>query len=594
MPNLEPPVGHNDSADARKDSADARKAEKLSSRRSFLKATGVAAAGFVAGGAAGGVAGAYIGSAGREAEPPVDPLKGPGFEHLVVVMYENRSFDNILGWLYTPETVPAGQRFDGLAMGRYSNLAADGTSIEAHVYYGPTDTIMSQPNPDPGEQYPHVNTQLFGTVDPASNADLVKGPVQAPFNAPPSGQKADNSGFVRDYEINFTGLSKGVPPTPDQTRVAMGGFSPGMLPVFSTLAREFAVFDAWFCAVPSQTFCNRSFFHASTSHGYVTNMNYGGYEKWLNAPATPTIFNRLEEAGIPWRVYYDEQQVVSLTGVLHAPSLQKYWKSNFRTMKQFYLDVQSGDLPAYSFVEPRMIFNHNDMHPPYGALATGDVDGVDLTNSALSDVRAGEVLLHEIYSAIRTSATPGRSKADNTLLLVTFDEHGGTYDHVSPPNATPPDSGVRGEMGFTFDRLGCRVPAIAISAYTKAGTVINDQMHHGSVIRTLTALHGLQSLTDRDDEANDLSNVVNLGTPRVASDWPQTQPQYVPPNSEESPPVESKERAHPLSSPASGFLGLLIARFGKPGDPVPATYGEAVDALADYGTGLFGTLDRVD
>ncbi len=584
MPTNEPPEGT-------RDSPIAPEPKKHATRRSFLKASGIAAAGFAAGGIAGGVAGAYISASSNDAEPPAEPLKTKGFDHIVVLMYENRSFDNILGWLYTPDTVPVGQRFDGLAMGRYSNLASDGTSIDAHVYVGATDTIMSQPNPDPGEQYPHVNTQLFGTINPPGNARLTRGSAKAPFNAPPAGRRADNSGFVRDYEINFTQLSGGTPPSPEQLRVAMGGFSPAMLPVFSTLAREFAVFDSWFSAVPSQTFCNRSFFHSSTSHGFVTNKNFGSFNKWLNAPATPTIFNRLEDAGIPWRVYYDEQQVTSLTGVLHAPALQQYWKSNFRTMTQFYLDVQSGNLPAYSFVEPRMIFNHNDMHPPYGTLSSGEVDGVDLFNSALSDVRAGEVLLHEIYSAIRNSATPRKSNAENTLLLVTFDEHGGTYDHVPPPNTTPPDSGAAGEMGFTFDRLGCRVPTIAISAYTKAGTIINDQMHHGSVIKTLSALHGLSPLTDRDDEANDLSKVVNLRKPRPKSDWPQTHPQYVPPNPEDSVKSDQQVRDRPLSSPASGLLGLLVAKFGKPGDPVPATYGDAVDTLIDHGTGLFGTVD---
>src|SRR6185503_19433607 len=94
----------------------------------------------------------------------------------------------------------------------------------------------------------------------------------------------------------------------------MGGFSPEQLPVLSTLAKEFAVFDAWFSAVPSQTYCNRSFFHASTSHGFVTNKQGGGYDKWLDAPKDPTIFNRLEEAGIPWKIYFDEIQFVSLTG----------------------------------------------------------------------------------------------------------------------------------------------------------------------------------------------------------------------------------------------------------------------------------------
>ncbi|MEV8133816.1 alkaline phosphatase family protein [Microbacterium aurantiacum] len=112
-------------------------------------------------------------------------------------------------------------------------------------------------------------------------------------------------------------------------------------------------------------------------------------------------------------------------------------------------------------------------------------------DSAVSDVRAGEKLVADIYDAVRTSATPGGSNAMNTLLLITFDEHGGTYDHVPPPAAIPPVADAEpGEMGFTFDRLGCRVPAIAVSAYTRAGTIVHDEMHHGAVIATLSACMG--------------------------------------------------------------------------------------------------------
>ena len=104
----------------------------------------------------------------------------------------------------------------------------------------------------------------------------------------------------------------------------------------------------------------------------------------------------------------------------------------------------------------------------------------------------------------------------NTMLLITFDEHGGTYDHVAPPPATPPHDDSLGEMGFGFDRLGCRVPAIAVSAYTRAGTIIHDEMHHAAVIATLSRLHGLKPLTRRDLGANNLFNAVNLDQPTAA------------------------------------------------------------------------------
>ena len=106
----------------------------------------------------------------------------------------------------------------------------------------------------------------------------------------------------------------------------MDGFSNEQLPVLSTLASGFAVYDHWHCAVPTQTFCNRSFFHASSSSGHVINEPYS---KWLTNYA-PTIFNRLEEANISWKIYFDPTQIISLTGLIHFPMLFPYWKTPIR------------------------------------------------------------------------------------------------------------------------------------------------------------------------------------------------------------------------------------------------------------------------
>ncbi len=565
------------------------------SRRDFLRIGGAAAAGAVVGGGVGAAVGGAIGygsglDQGLDTFVPLTPRQGAGFDHLVVLMGENRSFDNLLGYLYTSDDLPDGERFDGLAFGDYRNTAPDGTVVAAHVYDGPTDEIMSRPNPDPGEEFPHVNTQLFGTVDPASNAQLFVEDMKAPYNTPPSSADATMSGFLTDYRINFERLRKGTPPTADEARQIMGSFSPQMLPVLSTLAKNFAVYDNWFCAVPSQTFCNRSFFHASTSHGFVTNKHGGGYEKWLDAPATPTIFNRLEDAGISWRIYFDELQLVSFTGVLHAPVLEQYWRTErFATMSDFYEDVRLGTLPAYAFIEPRMTYNHNDFHPPFGKLKEEVVDGRPVIDSAVSDVRAGEALVHEVYEAIKRSDSKTGSNALNTMLVITFDEHGGTYDHVPPPPATPPHERSEGEMGFGFDRLGCRVPAIVVSAYTRAGTIVHDEMHHAAVIATLSRLHGLEPLTRRDLGANDLFNAVNLETPRQPVTWPSTMPQYIPPNPQtEAPHPAHSHKDKPLSPPARGLLGLLLAKYGTPDEEEPSTYADAYELLHRYGEGLFG------
>jgi phospholipase C len=575
-------------------------------RRSVLRGAGLAAAGVVGGGIAGGLAGGAIGAglgaaSAREKEHRairdelgwLPPRHKPGFDHLIVVMFENRSFDNLLGYLYDEKNLPKGATFEGLAFGEHG--CADpltGGRLAAHPYQGPTDHIMSQPAPDPGEEYPHVNTQLFGTVDPASNAGAPFWKMTAPFNAPADQSRPSMDGFVTDYINTFRTDHDGRTPGPDEYGVVMGSFTPDMLPVLSTLARDFAVYDNWHCAVPSQTFCNRSFFHASTSHGYVTNRG-GGFRKWF-APdtETPTIFNRLEEAGRSWCVYFDDRQLISLTGFIHATVLEPYWKTNFRTMTQFYDDVASGNLPDYAFVEPRMVYDHNDMHPPVGPMTRADVDGELIVGGAISDVRAGERLLHDLYQAVRSSSSPTGSNAMNTMLLVTFDEHGGTYDHVPPPTATPPRGdrpAGHTEMDFGFDRLGVRVPAIAISAYTAKGSIINEQMHHGSVIATLCDKYGLDPLTARDDGAPTIQNAVNLGSPRQPATWPQTQSPYLPPNPESADPVPGGDDDRPLSPPGIGLVGMLIAHYGGDESRVPHTYREAFNEIDKHGRGLFGS-----
>ncbi|WP_299134635.1 alkaline phosphatase family protein, partial [uncultured Amaricoccus sp.] len=258
------------------------------SRRNFLKLSAIAAAG------------AATPVAAAETPPTLPTPAAPGFDHLVVLMFENRSFDNLLGHLYEPGTVPDGQSFNGLAGGAFANPSPGGP-VAAHVYDGATDWIMRSPTPDPGEEFPHVNTQIFGTVDPPGNARVEFKKMHAPFNAPPGRTRATMDGFVADYINNF-GATQGREPRSEEYAVVMGGFSPEMLPVTSALARGFAVYDAWFCGVPSQTFCNRSFFASSQSSGNVTNGGGpDGYRKWEKNEG-PTIFNRLEEAGLSWAV----------------------------------------------------------------------------------------------------------------------------------------------------------------------------------------------------------------------------------------------------------------------------------------------------
>jgi len=553
-------------------------------RREFLKASAAAAGASLLGGC--------LTDTYTPAEPGARAI--PQFDHLVVVMFENRSLDNMLGYLYEPGQVPRNQTFNGLAGPTVHRNPVPGyiddghTFVDARVSPG-TDRDMSNPNPDPGEPYQHVNTQLYTTVDPPENQFRLSADMVAPFNAPPQGAPVTMTGFVQDYCNNFVANKKRVP-TFDEYRVIMDSFGSESLPVISTLARGFAVYDAWHCAVPSQTFCNRSFFNASSSSGFVVNEPY---TKWLTQNFAPTIFNRLQDAGIAWKVYFDPTQLISLTGLIHAPALFPYWKTHFASMDQFYSDVASGNLPAYAFVEPRMLFNHNDYHPP---VPTFVVDKIPI--GEWSDVRAGDLLLHQIYSAVRaspvpagTGTTPG-SNALNTLLLVTFDEHGGTFDHVAPgPAVTPDNPQVPGDKGFLFDRLGVRVPTIAISAHTQANTVINRPLNHAAVIRTLCLKHGLPHLTERDRNAPTIEDAFNLADTRLPHTWPVTTPRPVPPGALVTDALNPELARRPLNDLEHHIVGIALARFtgAEPAqEAIPKTVGEAYAALAPITKGAFG------
>ncbi len=480
--------------------------------------------------------------------PPPD--RSNATDHVVVIMFENRSFDNLLGRLYEPGEVAS---FEGVTGRDLSNpvpeWALSGTGPELVPYGVAAD--MNSPTPDPGEEYQHVNTQLFGLIDPPGNRGVLADHMTAPYNAPASpGQPPSMDGFVADYISAFT-AEMGRPPAPGEYAQIMTGYSPAQLPVTSTLARGFATFDHWFCEVPSQTFPNRSFFHAATSSGLVVNMSPADSFPLHNT--AETIFERLESKGLTWRVYCDPPSHLSITGIIHAPRLLDRFGTNFFTTDRFLEDAAGGQLPTYSFIEPNLLYGHNDMHPAFDVL----FPGADLDPP--SAVLGGEALLAKIYDAVRSSSSPAGSNAYNTLLMVNFDEHGGNYDHIAPPPAPPPDpSAPAGQLGFAFDRSGVRVPAIAISAWIPERTVVNDEYRHTSVIRTIRERWQLGApLTARDAAARDLSPVMSLDSPRAPEDWPEVTPRPVPAFSQARVSLEARLKG---LSRAACFPALALAK----------------------------------
>lgn len=484
------------------------------------------------------------------------PDRSNAIDHVVVVMFENRSFDNLLGRLYQPGEVEC---FEGVAGKDLSNPIpgwAEDRADQKVVRYGAAKS-MDAPNPGPGEEYPHVNTQLFGIIDPPGNRGTPAGQMAAPYNAPAGpGQRPTMGGFVADYISAFT-AERGRQPAYAEYAQIMTGYTPGQMPVISALARGFATFDHWFCEVPSQTFANRSFFHAATASGYVVNSSPADSFPVHNTAGT--LFERLESKGLAWRVYCDPPSHISLTGLIHASRLRERFATHFVTTERFLQDAASGELPAYSFIEPNFLLGHNDMHPAFNALAPR------LGSGSPSSLLGGEALLAKIYDAIRSSTSPRGSNACNTLLMVCFDEHGGTYDHVPPPPAPPPDpSAPAGQMGFRFNRSGVRVPAIAISAWIPERTVVNDEYRNTSVIRTIRDRWSLAPLTARDAAARDIAPILSLDSPRAPEDWPEVIPRPVPLSGAPALPPDARPRALPKT-----ILAALLALGKELGLDVP-------------------------
>jgi phospholipase C len=450
-------------------------------------------------------------------------------KHVVVLMLENRSFDCMLGWLYHGEG-----KIDGLDGTQQNSWhRPDGTTTEYRVWSSEamTSEAACVPNPDPGEYYADITMQIQGMAD--QNTVNPGAPTM--------------NGFVDNYMRQKA--NAGDPPF--DPRAVMHYFTPDEIPAMKALAEAFAVSDKWHASAPNQTWPNRFFAHTGTAAGYVNNSpTHFPYQM-------ETVFNRLDSAGVSWRVYFHDMP--------QSSTLAKLWLDiplHFRLYEtEFAADAAAGNLPAYSFIEPRYFTDPirnlmpNDQHPPH-------------------NVSHGDALIASVYNAVR--AGPGWP---NTLLIVTYDEHGGCYDHVVPPAATPPDD--LHPDGVTFDRFGVRVPALIISPWVKPGSVLRPagetQFDHTSIIATLRKLHGFAPLTARDAAAPNLIDVLNgdgsnLGpaSVRVQESVPTAEAVAAsvarPPN-----PLQHALNGAAIQLPAAGVdIAAHIQRIAVGADPLPS------------------------
>lgn len=328
---------------------------------------------------------------------------------------------------------------------------------------------------DPPHEFEDIQLQLYGRATPTDPAPM--------------------SGFVES--------AAGAAPTPSDAALVMQYFLPEHLPVLTALAREYALINYWHSSLPGPTWPNRFFAHAATSGGLSASPGESDILAGFNFPAG-TLYERLEEAGKSWRIYHDGLPQVAGIDSLRTEFLNIFTE-NFREMSFFERDLGRGDLPEYVFIEPgydtgNRFTNGNSMHP-------------------LNDVRSGERLVKQVYESLRACRF-----WPETMLIVTFDEHGGFFDHVPPPPAASPGGDVRyadASHPFAFDRLGVRVPAVVVSAYTQRNTIVGtspqEVFDHTSILATVQKRFGLRPITRRDAAARTLEGTLNSKAPRLSA-----------------------------------------------------------------------------
>jgi phospholipase C len=406
--------------------------------------------------------------------------KFQGIKRFVVLMLENRSFDHLMGYLKA-----VNPKVMGLT-GSEFNQKNPNSSADPPIKVGRASSFVM--TFDPGHEYYDVKIQLYG---PLKDADPSLPPLANPASDP-----APMTGFIASatQAVDFSG----------DENLVMQCFQPDQLPVLTTLATEFALFNFWYSSLPGPTWPNRFFIHAATSGGLTDSPSTSAIVAGFSFQ-NDTIYERLEEAGKVWCIYHDGLPQTAGISSLRDEYINPLTK-RFQVMDNFFNDVKNGALADYSFIEPRYdtgnnYLDGNSMHP-------------------LNDIRKGEDLLKRVYEALRNS----RYWTD-TMLIITFDEHGGFYDHQPPPATVPTgdDSQYSNpNYSFPFDRLGVRVPGIVVSAYTAKGTIIGDALDnpatvfdHTSVLATVEKRFGLKPLTKRDGAANTLEVAINLATPRL-------------------------------------------------------------------------------
>jgi phospholipase C len=397
------------------------------------------------------------------------------FDHIVVVMMENHSFDNLLGNLSRSRPDVEGLTFDAAGQAQNSNPSVAGgrSEVAAHAF---PDTAQAK----------NISQSWRATHEQIDDGIM--------------------DGFVSSEH--------GQPE-------AMGYYPPTVLPFAYSLAGTFTVANHWFCSAPGPTYPNRRFLLAGTAFGGTTSAPSEILEALRTPPANGTICDLLSKHNLSWADYSRD---VPMTLVLPRILLEHF--HHHHRYQRFLEDCKAGTLPQVSFVDPKMgtlsaIGNAIKEIPGEIKLFLDRLDPGE-TEEDPDDMYYGERWAHETIEAVVRSPVWPR-----TLLIYTYDEHGGYYDHVQPPQAIAPDDIAPrlgpGESG-DYRRYGPRVPAVVVSPYSRPGGVSNVVCDHTSILATIEHKWNLPALTARDANAATVMDFLNPAAPALLDPPPLLAP----------------------------------------------------------------------
>ena len=462
-------------------------------------------------------------TADSENLPPTANATGINkLNHIIFMAQENRSFDHYFGEMrqYWADNGYADRSFDGLPQFNPSSGLPP--------YYGPPPT---NPGCDPADPPPKDCT-IDGSSPKVQSFELI---TQCTENTSPSWNEAHVdwdyydpmgksaatlNGFVytaahdarADHFYDYDGIR------------AMGYYDSGDLNYYYFMASNFATSDRWFNPAMARTHPNREYLVSGTSQGDAYPIGTDSGDK--NLLTATTIFQELINAGVSWKIYVNPTNT-GCNGPPYNPacllqtSYIKYftwgqtiptkYPKNIGTIgvtnSDFENDVRNGTLPAVAQIEPATDAGL-DEHP-------------SSSDSSPSKTQNGALYVSEIINSLMAS-----SSWKDSAFILTYDEFGGIYDHVSPQKEPSPD-GIKpkdllpgdicnkGQTGPTCDFVytGYRVPLIVVSPYAKKHYVSHTVADTTAILKLIETRFKLPSLTKRDAAQMNMTEFFNFAHP---------------------------------------------------------------------------------